>query len=66
MITTQIITIIGQDDIDIVSGNLARQIREAGSLTKEMVVLRMYSALPPSHLKRCFEPAPNGARKVRS
>ena len=58
------LSITGQDDIEIACENLENRMAQAGSMTKSMIVLPMYAALPGTLQKRCFEPAPKGTRKV--
>ncbi|KAK3295364.1 helicase associated domain-containing protein [Chaetomium fimeti] len=54
----------GQEEIDTSCEVLSERLKAIGPDVPELVILPMYSALPPEMQRRIFEPPPPGARKV--
>ena len=59
-----LVFLTGQDEVDAAAEALAARARALGSHIRELVVCRIYSALPSELQARIFEPTPPGARKV--
>ncbi|KXX75249.1 Pre-mRNA-splicing factor ATP-dependent RNA helicase prp22 [Madurella mycetomatis] len=54
----------GQEEIDTSCEVLSERMKALGPGVPELIILPMYSALPPEMQSRIFEPAPPGGRKV--
>lgn len=59
-----LVFLTGQEEIDTACEVLSERINAIGSGVPELIILPMYSALPPEMQRRIFDPAPPGARKV--
>lgn len=54
----------GQDEIETAAEALTQRMRQLGSKAKELVVLPIYSSMPPEQQAKIFEPTPPNGRKV--
>jgi HrpA-like RNA helicase len=54
----------GQDEIETAAEALTQRMRALGSKAKELIVLPIYSSLPPEQQAKIFEPTPPNGRKV--
>ena len=59
-----LVFLTGQEEIDTSCEVLSERIKALGPGVPELIILPMYSALPPEMQRRIFDPAPPGARKV--
>ena len=59
-----LVFLTGQEEIDTSCEVLSDRLKALGPGIPELVILPMYSALPPEMQSRIFEPAPPGGRKA--
>ena len=59
-----LVFLTGQEEVDSAAETLAARTRGLGTRIRELVVCRIYAALPSDLQARIFEPTPPGARKV--
>ena len=59
-----LVFLTGQDEVDSAAETLGARARALGARIRELVVCRIYAALPSDLQARIFEPTPPGARKV--
>lgn len=59
-----LVFLTGQEEIDMCCLALFERIKVLGDTIPDLLVLPMYSALPPEMQQRVFDPAPKGTRKV--
>ncbi|GAB1315803.1 DEAH-box ATP-dependent RNA helicase prp22 [Madurella fahalii] len=59
-----LVFLTGQDEIDMACTVLNERVKAFGHTIPELIVLPIYSTLPPEKQTRIFEPTPRGSRKV--
>jgi len=59
-----LVFLTGQDEVDAAAETLALRTKGLGTKIRELIICRIYSALPSDLQARIFEPTPPNARKV--
>ena len=59
-----LVFLTGQEEVDAAAEALAQRTRGLGTRIRELVICRIYAALPSDQQAKIFEPTPPGARKV--